>query len=177
MPDRNLARDLGGLAYRKAAEAGSVEATGRSLRAAAARLRGSPRARQLLVHPLLPADRRDALIERLGAVGVAGEVIRTLAARRRLGLMGAVVRAYESEAARSAARTAVVVETASRLSKAERAALAAALERGLGRPVSLVVRANRGLIAGLRLRAGDLVVDGSALGALRRLERGLVSAS
>lgn len=60
------------------------------------------------------------------------------------------------------------------LSEAQKTAIAEALKRRLGRDVQLNCSVNEGLVGGAMIRAGDLVIDGSAMEHLRQLSSTLV---
>ncbi|MCF6195162.1 MAG: F0F1 ATP synthase subunit delta [Emcibacter sp.] len=69
----------------------------------------------------------------------------------------------------------VEVATAYPLSREDRTMLVQALERNLGKRVRLDVHEDRQLIGGIRVRAGDKVIDGSVRGRLERLAKRLYS--
>lgn len=175
---RALAHDLAAAGFRQAEADGTTAATGKALDRAAEVLREHPRLRQVLLHPHLSAAQRDAGLALLGTLtGAARGVLGALVTRRRLDAATAVARGF---AAMQAARAAVVpvrVETAAALGRADAARLKDVLERGLGRKVSLAVTLRRSLLGGLRIRAGELVIDGSVAGAFDRLEQALVPGS
>jgi F-type H+-transporting ATPase subunit delta len=60
------------------------------------------------------------------------------------------------------------------LSDAQKAAISSALKQRLGRDVQLNCSVNEDLVGGVVIRAGDLVIDGSAVEHLRQLSRALV---
>jgi len=60
------------------------------------------------------------------------------------------------------------------LSEAQKSAIAKALKRRLGRDVQLNCSVNEDLVGGAVIRAGDLVIDGSAVEHLRQLSSALV---
>ena len=60
------------------------------------------------------------------------------------------------------------------LSDAQKAAITEALKNRLGRDVQLNCSVNEELVGGAVIRAGDLVIDGSAVEHLRQLSSALV---
>ena len=66
------------------------------------------------------------------------------------------------------------VISAQPLSDAQKAAIAAALKQRLGREVQLNCSVNEDLVGGAVIRAGDLVIDGSAAEHLRQLSSSLI---
>jgi F-type H+-transporting ATPase subunit delta len=61
------------------------------------------------------------------------------------------------------------VVSATPLSDTQQAALAEALKKRLGREISLDCKTDESLLGGAIIRAGDMVIDGSAVGRLERL--------
>jgi len=66
------------------------------------------------------------------------------------------------------------VLSAQPLSEAQKTAIAGALKQRLGRDVQLNCSVNEDLVGGAVIRAGDLVIDGSAVEHLRQLSNALV---
>ena len=60
------------------------------------------------------------------------------------------------------------------LSEEQKSAIADALKKRFGRDVKLNCSVNDALVGGAVIRAGDLVIDGSAVEHLRQLSRALV---
>ncbi|MDP2560452.1 F0F1 ATP synthase subunit delta [Psychrobium sp. 1_MG-2023] len=67
------------------------------------------------------------------------------------------------------------VTSATKLNKTQRAELAASLEKRLARKVQLNVSIDKSLVAGVIIRVGDLLIDGSVRGKLERLGNQLQS--
>lgn len=171
---KSFAHELALVAYRRAGEAGDQKATGAALAGAAAVLRSSLRLRQTLAHPGVAQAKRLELLGRLVELTpTARAVVVALLGRRLLGALGAVARGYATIADARAASVTAKVETAGALAAADEKRLAAALAEALGRPVTLSVRVNPRLLGGLRITAGELVVDGSVAGAFDRLAASL----
>lgn len=112
-----------------------------------------------------------------GAVSTerVGAVLAALAKSRPAHELRPVLRAYLAAVRREVARAEARVEHAGPLSPESLAAIAAALSRGAGRPLRPVARRDDKLLAGLRVRVGDDVLDLTALGRLQRLERSLAA--
>jgi F-type H+-transporting ATPase subunit delta len=66
------------------------------------------------------------------------------------------------------------VESATTLTDAQLAAISAALKARLGREVSFKCSINESLLGGAIIRAGDLVIDGSVVGKLTKLQSTLL---
>ena len=61
------------------------------------------------------------------------------------------------------------VTTALKLTVAQEKSISAALKKRLGRDITLNVNVDKSLLGGAVIRAGDLIIDGSALSKLNRL--------
>ncbi len=92
---------------------------------------------------------------------------------RRLPLLGEAAGAARSACRRLEGRLAVRVATALPLTEAEHAALRDRLARWARRPVDLSVDLEPGLQAGMTLRVGDRLYDGSLRGRLDRVRDAL----
>ncbi len=112
-----------------------------------------------------------------GAVSAerVGAVLGALAKSRPAHELRPVLKAYLSAVRREVVRSEVRVEHAGPLAPEALAAIAAALSRAAGRPLRPVARRDDSLLAGLRARVGDDVLDLTALGRLERLERSLAA--
>lgn len=136
-----------------------------------------------------------AVAQAIGAPGVAkGEVaaalvellkaqlspqgvslVKLLAENGRLQAAPALAAQYEVLRAEAESRVAVQITTAAEVAEAQKAALAAAVGKKLNRAVDIHWSTDAGLITGARIQAGDLVIDGSALGELERLKARLLA--
>ena len=101
----------------------------------------------------------------------ARNFLRLLATNHRLGLLTEIAAQFEALRADVENTLDVEVSAAMPLADAQRAALAAALTRRFGREVRIAATLDPSLIGGAVVRAGDLVIDGSLAGRLRRLEQ------
>jgi F-type H+-transporting ATPase subunit delta len=95
--------------------------------------------------------------------------IRVLADNRRLDLVAEIAAQYTALRAEAEKTIDARVATAFELSEQQQQKLAEALSRHLGREVRLECEIDKTLIGGAVIHAGDLVIDGSALGRLDRL--------
>ncbi len=92
-----------------------------------------------------------------------------LAENNRLLLLPEIATLYEQLRAESEQTMTAEVVTARALSDAQKTKIAAALKKRLGKEVTLTEQVDESLLGGAIIRAGDLVIDGSALGKLNRL--------
>ncbi len=127
-----------------------------------------------------PRVRAGELVELLAGVATGAGVavddgarnfLRLLAENRRLALLPEIALQFEAQRAEAEHTLDVEVTTAMPLSTAQRAALGAALKNRFGREVRITEQVDASLIGGAVVRAGDLVIDGSLVERLRRLEQ------
>jgi F-type H+-transporting ATPase subunit delta len=131
-----------------------------------------PQTRALLDDPRLARARLEGLF-----IDVAGEtldvmgrnLVRVLSENSRLGLLAEIAAQYEILKAEAENTVQAELVAAQPVSEAKQAQLREALKKRLGREVELQCSIDERLIGGAVIRAGDLVIDGSALGRLERL--------
>ncbi len=97
-------------------------------------------------------------------------LLKLLIENRRLTVVPEIQALYEALKDESEGAVQVEVSSPFDLSDAQRQALAEALQKRLGREVTISTKTDSSLIGGLLIRAGDLVIDGSLQGHLRRLQ-------
>ncbi|MCW8956091.1 MAG: F0F1 ATP synthase subunit delta [Gammaproteobacteria bacterium] len=95
--------------------------------------------------------------------------VKLLAENGRLKLMPEITALYEEFRAEAESKVEAVVTSAFPLSDAQQQAMTAALKKKLGCEVTLVTEIDETLIGGVVIRAGDLVIDGSAQAKLAAL--------
>lgn len=96
-------------------------------------------------------------------------LVRLLVANGRLGLLPDVAKLFEARKAEHRGTLEVHVTSAFALKPAQEQQLAEALQRKLGREIRITSEEDAELIGGFRLRAGDMVIDGSVSGQLGKL--------
>lgn len=92
-----------------------------------------------------------------------------LAENNRLMLLPEIAELYEQLRADAEQKLFADVITAKPLTDEQKSKIAAALKKRLGKEVTLSESVDESLLGGAIIRAGDLVIDGSALGKLNRL--------
>jgi F-type H+-transporting ATPase subunit delta len=126
----------------------------------------------LVARPKLDRDQMTGLMLEIGSGRLSDEgqnLVRMLAANHRLALVPEIARLFEQQKAEHEGAVDVVIESAYPVEPAEEQALAEALRRKLGREVRVTSAENPDLIGGVRMRAGDLVIDGTVQARLKRL--------
>ena len=100
-------------------------------------------------------------------------LVRLLADNGRLQAAADLASQFEALRAEAEARVEVEITSAASIGEAEKAKLSSAVAKKLNRAVDIVWNIDESLIAGAKIRAGDLVIDGSAAGELERLKTAL----
>ncbi len=166
-----VARPYAQAVFETAQEQGNLAAWSEML-AAAAVVSDDPAMQQVLASPgITRAQVADLFVEVCGdALDDAGRnFVRVLADNHRLGLLGEIAAQYAALRAEAERTIDATVASAFELSEAQQQKLAGALKERLGRDVRLTCEIDKTLIGGAVIHAGDLVIDGSALGRLGRL--------
>ena len=99
--------------------------------------------------------------------------IKLLAENGRLKLLPEIAALYEEFRAEAESKIEATVTSAYPLSDAQQQAITEALKKKLGCDVTLVTETDESLIGGVVIRAGDLVIDGSAKAKLASLAQSL----
>ncbi|MCG6965419.1 MAG: F0F1 ATP synthase subunit delta [Chromatiaceae bacterium] len=140
-----------------------------SLLASAAR---DPALSGLIASPKLDKAQMTELMLDIGGGRLSDEgqnLIRLLVANGRLALLPDIAGLFEVRKAEHQGTLKVHVTSAFALKPAQEEQLAAALQRKLGREIRITSEEDPDLIGGFRLRAGDMVIDGSVSGQLGKL--------
>ena len=121
--------------------------------------------RKLLLNPVVPQDRRKRFIEQLAeAMGLDPRVRRLfvlIVERRRLPVLADVVVAYQQMLDQRNGIVRAQVLAAAPISEAEQREIAARLEKTTGKRVVMEIDEDPELMAGLVVRIGSTVYDGS----------------
>ena len=96
-------------------------------------------------------------------------MIRVLASNDRLAVLPEVADLYEAERANVEGTVVAEVISAVKLNKAQQDNIAKALSKRLGREVTLECSIDETIVGGAVIRAGDVVIDGSVTGKLKKL--------
>ena len=127
---------------------------------------------------LTPAEKVKAFIQILGAEQTSVAVsnfLTLLAENDRLALLPEISAEYELLKAQGNNAVEVVIESAFPLSAVQEQLLTDRLEKRLNKSVNTTVEVNPSLIAGVVIRAGDQVIDDSALDKLEKMRTRLLA--
>ena len=172
MADRlTIARPYARAAFEEARKNGGLAPWSDALQAAALVV-SDPRVATLLDDPrVMPAELAQ-LVDEIAAVPLGEQganFVRTLADNHRLGYLPEIAELFGTFKDDAEGVADVSVTSAAVLDDAQRARIAAALERRLQRKVRLHYQIDPALIGGAILRSGDLVIDGSLRTRLDRI--------
>ena len=126
----------------------------------------------LVARPKLDRAEMARLLLEIGGDRLSGEgqnLVRMLAENHRLAVIPEIAQLFERKKVEHEGAVDVVIESAFELEPGEQQELAVALRRKLGREVRVTNVQQPDLIGGVRIRAGDLVIDDSVQGRLRQL--------
>ncbi len=96
-----------------------------------------------------------------------------LAQNKRLFVLADITVIYEELREQAEQMITVDVTSALKLTAKQQKDISTALKKRLGRDIALNTRVDKTLLGGAIIRAGDLIIDGSALGKLNRLANAL----
>jgi len=165
-----VARPYAKAAFDFAVEHQSVESWQHML-AFAAEVAENEQMTELLSGALAPETLSESFIaicgEQLDANGQ--NLIKVMAENGRLKVLPDVLKQFVQLRAAQEATVEVEVTSASTLSDAQLSKISAAMEKRLSRKVKLNCKIDKSVMAGVVIRAGDTVIDGSVRGRLDRL--------
>jgi F-type H+-transporting ATPase subunit delta len=132
----------------------------------------SPEISGLIDNPKLSRARLKELLLEIGGGRLSEEgqnLVRVLVDNDRIALLAHIAALYERLKHERQGKLQVQVAAAYALNKAQEQALADALKERLGRDIEITAEKDASLIGGIVIRAGDLVIDGSVRGQLKKL--------
>ncbi len=129
-------------------------------------------ARDFLTNPAVEQEKKIEFLQEVAGDRLDEEgrnLVKLLVSNGRTGVLPEIHQLFHRMRNEHDGRLEVEVVSAYALEPETEKALAEALERKLGRKVNLSTEEDPALIGGVRIRAGDLVIDGSVAGQLARL--------
>lgn len=126
----------------------------------------------LLANPKLDKSQKTELMLEIGGGRLNDEgqnLVRLLIANDRMAVIGEIHTLFEARKAEHQGTLDVHVISAFALKPAQEKQIAEAMKAKLGRDIRISSEKDTSLIGGFRLRAGDLVIDGSISGQLNKL--------
>ncbi|HEC58620.1 hypothetical protein LCGC14_0733430 [marine sediment metagenome] len=104
----------------------------------------------------------------------ARKFLALLAESNRLQMLTYIAVIFEELRAKAEQTMTAEVTSARALTSEQESNIAAALKKRIGRDVTLITTIDDSLLGGAIIRAGDLIIDGSALGKLNRLANAII---
>ena len=155
--------------FEAAADTEQVEAVDQILQTVAEAVRATPDLQMALEHPLLTADEKSGVVERIfgdAAQPLLYRFLRLLFVRGRSEYIHAVAAAFHQLANESRGRLQVELESAEDLDGDQLHSITSIVGSQLGKSVSAEVSVRPELLAGYRLRLGNRVIDATLKGML-----------
>lgn len=136
----------------------------------------NPEVSAIIGNPKVSKTKAAALMDAL--IGVAANAeqrnfVRILADNRRLQVLPEIATIFDSLKAEAEKTVNVVVESAFELSAAQQDKIVSSMKKRMGKEVKLACNVNKELLGGVVIRAGDKVIDGSALTRLGEMANAL----
>ncbi len=163
-------------AFGVARQAGTLDTWLGELERASA-LFDTPAAAQFLTSPVVPPDRKQAVLFEL-LPDLPREVqnfLALLARRGRLDLIPAILTEFRQLVQEARGVETAVVTTAVPIDQRQMSLIASRLTRRVGKTVQVEPRVDPSIIGGVVAQIGDDVIDGSVRGRLERLRRALIA--
>ncbi|WP_446892994.1 F0F1 ATP synthase subunit delta [Acinetobacter sp. NS4_7] len=172
-----LARPYAKAAFAYASEQGATDNWSTALNLLSAAVQDEAFSAYLNRPELTPAEQVSILAKILGEDQTAAlsNFLTLLAENNRLALLPEIQAEYEQLKSQNNNNVDVVIESAFPLSAEQEQVLKAALEKRFNSTVSIAVEVNPALIAGVVIRAGDQVIDDSALNKLEKMRTRLLA--
>ena len=144
-------------------------------------IRETPQLKEVLISPAFLVEERrkvfDRVLLKLAWGAPLDRFLWYLVEHRRMDLIGGIAEAFQAMVDQRAGKVRVEVSSAKPLDQATGTRLSKALSEALGKTVIMKPRVDESLIAGLSLKVGDLLVDGSLKTQLNSLREALTRKS
>jgi len=167
----NLARPYARAVFEQARQSQSLESWSKMLSAATAIVQ-VPDFERILNNPLVKQDHIAEIILRAGVAQFSNEeqnFIRLLAKNNRIAVLPEIAELFEKQMAELETRFEVEITSAYPLASPQVQMLAQALEKRFGHKIDPIVHVDQNLIAGVIVRFGDIVIDGSLRAGLTQM--------
>lgn len=145
------------------------------LLSAAATIAANPDMQAVFETPaILAGERAKLFLSVVDGAGVKADndfknLIKLLAENGRLATLPSIAIVFDELKQQAEGKIEVLVRSAQQLSDEQQQKIAKSLAKRLGKEVSITTEVDESLIAGAIVTAGDLVIDGSALGRMQKL--------
>ena len=172
-----LARPYAKAAFAYASEQGATDAWSNALNLLSAAVQDEAFSAYLNRPELTPAEQVSVFAKVLGEdqTAAVSNFLTLLADNDRLSLLPSIFEEYEQLKSQNNNSVDVVIESAFPLSSTQEQVLAEALKKRFNAAVNVTVEVKPELIAGVVIRAGDQVIDDSALNKLEKMRTRLLA--
>lgn len=172
-----LARPYAKAAFAYASEQGATDAWSNALNLLSAAVQDEAFSAYLNRPELTPAEQVSVFAKVLGEdqTAAVSNFLTLLADNDRLSLLPEIFEEYEQLKSQNNNSVDVVIESAFPLSSTQEQVLAEALKKRFNAAVNVTVEVKPELIAGVVIRAGDQVIDDSALNKLEKMRTRLLA--
>lgn len=180
MTSRALARRYASALFGVVHRMGQASRVATDLASARDLIAGHADLKRVLETPVVPAPKKEALIEALVATGggvsePARRMLALLAREDQLTLLPELVEAFHARLPEAGHAVEAEVVTAVPLDPAIRERLEAALGQATDQPVQVTARVDPSIVGGVVARVGSLVFDGSVARQVERLQQSLLA--
>jgi len=176
--DSKVARRYASALFSAARKIAKIEPVQRDLDTLVSLWKQTPTLARILESPLVPGDRKHALIDQLFSTEVdplTRSFLHLLVDKGREEILESVEREFRRQADAEQGLVRAQATVAAPLDDAQRAALIASLQQRTGaRQIELSVQVDPAILGGVVVRLHDTVIDGSVRGALERLREQLL---
>jgi F-type H+-transporting ATPase subunit delta len=175
--DATLARPYASATFNYAKETGQLDQWSQML-GFLAQVMDDANMKALIASPRVTSETLERLVMDVAADRLSPQgqnFARLLVRNGRAALAGEIARTFEQLRAQEEERIEVHVTSAYLLIARFRDEIEQAMRRRLGREVTITTEIDRNLIAGVVIRAGDLVIDASARGRLNKLAQTMLA--
>jgi len=173
----SISRPYARAVFAMAQEAGDFQ-TWSDVLATGAAIAANDTVKTLIDDPRIGRDKLAELVMSTMPDGLpeqCANLIRLLSHNDRLDALPTIAAQYEVLRAEAESTVDVQMVSARKVTKVQQKKVATALEKRMGRKVKINVSIDESLLGGAVIRAGDLVIDGSARGRLEKLSSALVA--
>jgi len=171
--ERQLAARYAEALLYTALERNEIDQVEQDLNAALDLIRDMPDLSKLLEHPEIALEKKYQVLEKAFAAHVAKTTFsffRLLARRRRMDLLALVAEEYSTMADEIRGIDKIEITSAVPLDADQQVRLRSVLERLVGKTLEIESTTDPAILAGVKLKIGDYIIDGSALGRLTSLD-------
>lgn len=179
MREERVARRYARALFQASLRAQTVDAVQDALQELLRRLHEQPPLQRLLQNPLIPRDRKQALVhEGIGRHShpLVASLLRTLVGKRRERLLPSIAQEFTELYEEHQGLVRISATVAYPLDAQQEQALIRSLQQRTGKTVILETRTDSSLVGGIVLRIGDTIIDASISGQLQRLRQYLLNA-